>query len=387
VSNRIALIAVVVLTAAGLAVPAAGASPNLLVGLNDEANTLYGPEIDKTFTTMQELRTQVVRVNLYWGGGTYAVAKTKPTDATDPGDPAYDWSLYDRFVRYSSQYNIKVVFSFLFTPGWANGGKPRTAAPTNGSDLQKFAYAAAKRYSGTYIPPLEQQDPSNASTSLPLPAVRYWTAWNEPNNPIWLAPQFSGKTMVGAQNYVKICNAIYAGVHQTALGNEKVACGVTGPRGNNSPSSSRPSVDPLSFMRALKRYGLRKFDVYAHHPYYGSPRETPTFRPSGGTVELGNIDVLIKQLTSLWGAKRLWITEYGYQTYPEDKVFGVTWAKQAAYLTQAYSIARRNPRIDMMLWFLLKDDTNIVQGWQSGLVTAKWAHKPSFNAFRNVPRG
>jgi hypothetical protein len=392
VSNRIALIAAVALTAAGLAVPAAGASPNLLVGLNDEANTLYGPEIDKTFTTMQQLRTQVLRVNMYWGGNQYGVAKSKPADATDPGDPAYDWSLYDRLVRYSSQYNIKVVFSILFTPGWANGGKPRTYAPTNPGDLQKFAYAAAKRYSGTYIPPVEQQDPSNTSTALPLPAVRYWTAWNEPNNPIWLAPQWkkvAGKwTIESARNYVKICNAVYAGVHQTALSNEKVACGVTGPRGNNAPTSGRPSVDPMSFMRALHTDGLRKFDVYAHHPYYGQRTETPTFvpNPKSGTVELGNISTLIAQVTKLWGPKRIWITEYGYQTPPE-RLLAVTDAQQARYLSQAYAIARKNPRIDMMLWFLLKDDTAIANGWQSGLVTATWAHKPSFNAFRNVPRG
>jgi hypothetical protein len=386
VSNRIALTAATVLAAAGLAVPAAGAAPHMLVGINDEANTLYG-DPDVNFPILQQLRTQVLRVNLYWGGNQYAVAKSKPATPTDPGDPAYDWSLYDRFVRYSSQYNIKVVFSILFTPGWANGGKAKNVAPTNGADLQKFAYAAAKRYSGTYIPPPEQQDPDNSSSALPLPAVRYWTAWNEPNNPIWLAPQFSGKTLVGARNYVKICNAVYGGVHQTALSNEKVACGVTGPRGNNSPNSSRPSVDPMSFMRGLKTYGLKKFDVYAHHPYYGAPSESPTYVPTkGNAVQLGNINVLLAQVTKFWGPKHLWITEYAYQTTPQDKVFGVTWAKQAAYLTQAFSIARKNPRIDMMLWFMLKDDTNISLGWQSGLMTASGAHKPSFNAFRNLPR-
>jgi putative glycosyl hydrolase len=390
VPKRIALLAVVVLATAGLAVSAANAAPHMLVGLNDEANTLYGPEIDKTFPTMQELRTQVLRVNMYWGGTKYGVAQSRPANPTDPGDPAYDWSLYDRVVRYSSQYGIKVVFSILFTPGWANGGKARTAAPKNPADLQKFAYAAARRYSGTYTPPLAQQDPNNASTALPLPAVRYWTAWNEPNNPIWLAPQYQriggSWVPVGARNYVKICNAVYAGVHQTRLANEKVACGVTGPRGNNAPRSARPSVDPMSFMRALYRYGLRRFDVYAHHPYYGSPRETPTYKPRGGTVQLGNINVMISQLTKYWGRKPLWITEYGYQTYPQDKVFGVTWAKQASYLKQADAIARANPRIQMFCWFLLKDDTNIANGWQSGLVTATWAKKPAFNVFRAMPR-
>ena len=72
--------------------------------------------------------------------------------------------------------------------------------------------------------------------------------------------------------------------------------------------------------------------------------------------ELGNIDILIREVTKLYGNKRIWITEYGYETNPPDTIFGVSWAKQAAYLKQAFAIARANPRIDLMLWFLLRDD-------------------------------
>ena len=34
----------------------------------------------------------------------------------------------------------------------------------------------------------------------------------------------------------------------------------------------------------------------------------------------------------------------------------MSWTKQATYLSQAYAIARANPRIDMMIWFLMKDE-------------------------------
>jgi hypothetical protein len=100
-------------------------------------------------------------------------------------------------------------------------------------------------------------------------------------------------------------------------------------------------------------------------------------------VTLGNLNDLIHEVTVLYGNKRIWITEYGYQTNPPDRIFGVTYAQQAAYLTQAFGIARRNPRIDMMLWFLLKDDPN-PNGWQSGLITARGARKPSFAAFQRL---
>jgi hypothetical protein len=390
---RIALVAAALTAAAGVSASAAAAAPHMLVGIDDEASTLYGNPVT-AFATLKSLRAQVVRVNLYWGGNKWAVANKQPTEPTNPGDRAYDWALYDRLVEYANAHNIKVVFSILFTPSWANGGKGRTVAPTSSKALQDFAYAAAERYSGYWTPPAWQQDPTLGIGNAPLPAVKMWTAWNEPNNPVYLTPQWKrvgGKWEIwSAHEYVKICNAVYTGVHSLLISpergpvpGEQVACGVTAPRGNNAPRSSRPSVDPLAFMRALKTYGLKRFDVYAHNPYYGSPRETPTTRPAKPSVALGNIDVLLTQLTKLWGAKHLWITEYGYQTKPQDKLFGVTYAKQAQYLTQAIAIARKNPRIDMLIWFLLKDEP---QGgnWQSGLMTSTGVAKPSYSAFQKL---
>ncbi|HVH52181.1 MAG TPA: hypothetical protein VM690_08555, partial [Gaiellaceae bacterium] len=67
-------------------------------------------------------------------------------------------------------------------------------------------------------------------------------------------------------------------------------------------------------------------------------------------------------------------------------IFGVSWAAQAADMRAAYAIARKNPRIDMLLWFLIKDEAN-PSGWQSGLATVSGRHKPSWNVFKSLPRG
>jgi hypothetical protein len=195
--------------------------------------------------------------------------------------------------------------------------------------------------------------------------------------------------MQSAADYARICTAVYNGVHASLTAGERVACGGTAPRGNNNPSSSRPSISPLAFLRAVKKAGLKNFDAWAHHPYYAGPSDQPTTKPvtakgaPATAVTLGNIGDLIKELTRLYGNKRVWITEYGYQTNPPDPIFGVTYAQQAAYLKQAFAIAKKNPRIDMMLWFLLRDDPN-PNGWQSGLVTVSWAKKPAFAAFERL---
>ncbi|HLX19035.1 MAG TPA: DUF5722 domain-containing protein [Gaiellaceae bacterium] len=406
-SKRIALLAALTIVA-GLAVSAAGAAPtthatakssHLLVGINDEADTLYGNPVTG-FNALKALHAQVLRVNLYWGGTPWAVSRgAKPADPTDPGDPAYNWSLYDRLVRYATTYHIQIVFSILFTPSWANGGKARTVAPTNPQDLQDFAYAAAQRYSGYYIPPAWQQQPTLAGPTTPLPLVTKWTAWNEPNNPVFLTPQYQkqgGKWVIeSAVNYAKICNAIYTGIHTALISvgrtipGEQVACGVTAPKGNDAPATARASVDPLSFLTAAHAAGMKTFDVYAHHPYYAAPDESPTFVPTGKDkrrIQLANIGTLLSLVSKYYGPKHLWITEYGYQTNPPDKTFGVSYAKQAAYLTQAYAMAKKNPRIDMLLWFLIKDEPNL-GGWQSGLETVTGKHKPAWNAFVKAATG
>jgi hypothetical protein len=371
--RRIGVAAAIVFVAAGLCVPAASAKAHLLIGLQDDAMTLRGNP-NFTFSTLKQLRTQIVRINLNWND----VAKRRPAHPQDPADPAYDWDVYDRAIRYSSQYGIQVLLTILFTPSWANGGRARNVPPSNYTDLRNFAYAAAERYSGHYIANTDNFD------ELPLPAVKYWTAWNEPANPNWLQ-QVSGGRFVSPRSYARICTAIWQGVHFTNFAGEKVACGVTGPRGNNAPRSSRPSLSPLAFMRLTKAAGLRNLDAYAHNPYYGKPSEKPASKPAGSSaVTLGNMNTLISLVNKLWGKKRIWITEYGWQT-PPDRIFGVSLARQAAYVGQSFAIARKNPRIDLMVWFMLRDDTNIGIGWQSGFLTAGGKKKPAFNVFARLP--
>jgi hypothetical protein len=382
VSDRRWVLAAALAVAAALSVPAATASSGMLIGIYDEGSTFYD-DSTQVFTRYQTLGIDVLRVNLYWGGK-IGVAKTRPFDGADPRDAGYDWSLYDRVAAFAGAYKIQLLFSITGTPRWANGGASPNRPPKNFADLRDFAYAAAARYSGTYI----------GTDGRTLPAVHLWAAWNEPNNPAFLRPQYvrrGGKWAIqSAVDYAKICNAVYSGVHATLYDGEQVACGVTGPRGNNNPLSARPAVAPIAFLTAAKKAGMKTFDAYAHNPYYGTPTETPATKPpptkGGGrptAVTLANIDDLISEVTRLYGRKKFWITEYGYQTRPPDSQFGVSWALQARYLTQAFAIARKNPRIDMMLWFLVKDEPQL-SGWQSGLVTVEGRKKPSFEAFRKV---
>ncbi len=202
-SKRIALLGVLAAIACAVTASTASASPSMMKGIYDDANLLTG-DPDQNYAILGDLRTKVVRMNLHWGGP-LGVAGVDPTvRPTDPNDGQYDWSLYDRAVTYATQYGIQVVFSIVGTPAWANNGRGLRVAPTNMSNLRDFAYAAAKRYSGS-LP---------ASAGRPLP----------PDGAATGSPGTSRTTRSGSrrrpraaassapQTYAKICNAVVTGV-------------------------------------------------------------------------------------------------------------------------------------------------------------------------------
>ena len=381
--RAIAVLAAAVIAAAAFGASTAKASSFIEKGIFDDAQILYGNP-DRVFPTLQQMKTKLIRVNLWWGGPGLTVAPRRPADPRDPDDPAYDWATYDRTVVYAKQFGMKVVFSILGTPRWANAGKGWNVAPTKMADLKNFVTAAARRYDGSFV-----RDADGAT----LPRVPYWLVWNEPNNPVFLKPQYvkrSGKwVIVSGRTYAQICNASVQALKSVSK-SFKVGCGVTGPRGNNNPSTPRASVSPLPFLRAMIAGGARGFDAYAHHPYGGSKLETPLSVPPQGihgnaptAVTLGNLDLLTTELARLGLNVRLWITEYGYQTNPPDRLVGVSWPLQALYMRLAWDKLKKNKRVDMFIWFLLRDETRLA-GWQSGLYTASNIRKDAREAFERL---
>ena len=381
--RTVCLATAALLAAALVLAPGAGAgsaSSFIRPGIYDDAEFLFGNP-DRVFPILRQMNTRLLRMNLRWGGPN-GVAQRKPANPSDPDDPAYDWRAYDRAVVRARLAGVESMFAIVGTPSWANGGQSWNVAPRSAIDLRRFAVAAARRYDGT-----NRDEDGNL-----IPAVRLWIAWNEPNNPVFLKPQYvrrgSGWTVQSARDYARICNAIVRGI-KSIDSLSKVGCGVTAPRGNNNPLSARPSVAPITFLRAMKAAGAAGFDAYAHHPYYGTRFETPSTPPPvvkgqpPTAVTLGNFDVLVKELTRLYGYKRIWVTEYGYQTNPPDRVFGVSWHDQAKYMTEAYQRLRRSARVDVFIWFLLRDEAR-PEGWQSGLYTRKWVRKDAREAFEHL---
>jgi hypothetical protein len=359
---KILLVAAVV---AALAPAAATAAPRMLVGFQDDPTFRWRPDRTTMFDRALQTNARILKTTVYW----YAIAPNRPARATDPFDKGYYFEDLDDFVRNAQARGFDVLMSIWGTPGWANGNKGKNRLPTRLSDLTSFSRALASRYSGRY------------------PGFGYvgrFAIWNESNLEQFLAPQFdaSGRS-VGPANYAKLYRAAYAGIkagNRAAL----VAAGETSARGRDrfvKGLRTQQTHSPGRFAELVsKARPAIRFDAWSHHPYPTSPNLPPTQRVRWPNVTLPQLTRFEQSLDG-WFRKRnipIWITEYGHETRPEERL-GVTRAKQAAYADQALSIVEKDPRVQMFIWFVFRDDPTST--WQSGLLGRTTLPKPAFLRF------
>ena len=282
-----------VLAALALVVAApAQASHGAAFGIQDDAWLMYGPgTLPERLTTLENLGVGVVRFTLRWD----QVAPQKP--ASPRSASGYDWGPSGDVLDALHEQGIRALVTLYGSPRWANGGGSPAHLPSTG--FGDFAYAAAQRF----------------------PWVRLWTAWNEPNSRTFSVP-------VSPSLYVqKVLNPAFASLHAASASNQ-VAGGVTSPRKTAS------GMSPLAFMQGMHAAHAR-LDAYAQNPYPVSRGETPRHAVCStcGYFTMANLPTIRADVTRYFGAKPLWLTEYGYQTNPPDRLLGVSYAQQAAYLS------------------------------------------------------
>jgi hypothetical protein len=332
--KRILLIAALLGTVLVAGEPAA-ASPSVRYGLQDDAWLVHGPgTLEDRVATLDRMGVELVRFTLNW----HEVERVRGKR---------EWGSADVVLEELRRSGIAAVVTLYGTPRWANGGRLPNWAPTSAGTFAAFAAAAAKRY----------------------PWVKLWLVWNEPNQRRWLRPT-TPRTYV-----TKLLNPAYAALHRASRG-VKVGGGITAPRGSTG------GVSPVAWIRGMDAAGAR-LDAYAHNPYPLDRHQTPW---TGAcryceTITMASLRRLRYEVARAFGGRtRIWLTEYGYQTNPPDRLLGVSNATQARHLADAAWRAFKEPRVDMLIHFLYRDEPEVAR-WQSGLMTAGGAAKPARRAF------
>jgi hypothetical protein len=271
-----------------------------------------------TYAAMQAIHGSVVRPNVYWA---VVAPKTLPAgfNASDPGDPNYNWTGLDAAVSNAAAHHLQVILTFLDAPSWAQGPGPERVDVSSGAwdpNVNMFAaflHAVAVRYGGGY------PDPANPGRKLPR--VKYWEPWNEPNIPGY----FSAPDPLGA--YRTLQNRAYS-VLKAVHGDNVVALG------GLAPVTPVPgSIPPLDFSaqllcvhrsgrgyRTTRRCQRAHFDAYDIHPY--SLGFSPTKRaPKRGDTLVGDMPT-VSALVRAAGRYPIWATEFDWPTNPPNTQLG-----------------------------------------------------------------
>ena len=355
--TRRALLILLVLVV-GFLTAGAHAADRMWVGFTDDPKLRFDDDRAAELDLVAASHATVVRTLVQW----WTTAPTRPTDATDPFDPAYHFDDLDELVRNAQSRGIEVEMAVWGTPRWANGDRAQQYAPDDPRDFQNFMQAVAARYSGRY--------PG-------FPFVRFYGIWNESNLATFLRPQFdAGGKIVGPSVYARLA---IAGVRGVKAGNAQalVSIGETSSNGRNKRVAGlTDTIAPGTFLELVAKAAPRlKFDAWAQHPYPFPVGQAPTQKvrwPNVGMTSLPTLEAALDR--RFRKGIPIWITEYGNETRPGEPK-GVTEAQQATYLAQAVAMARKDARVRMFIWFVFRDSTGST--WQSGLDRFDGTPKPA----------
>ncbi|HTI35401.1 MAG TPA: hypothetical protein VL422_17115 [Miltoncostaea sp.] len=354
-------------TAVGaLAVPATGLAGVAAIQ-DDVLTTAPLDSIPTRIDMVTQTKAKVTRIDILWS----LVAPTQPVNPTDPNDPAYDWSRLDAIFTGLSAAGITPIVSTYSTPDWAVAGR-NTAHPTTvynpnaprPAQFAQFMQAVATRYNGFFIP---------TGGVAPLPKVRHFEIWNEPN----LKAFFRVNTKSSVAAYANLVKAAYPKI-KLANSRAQVIAGVAGPRSTDGQGnvSARVWLNTLTASKSLK------FDAYSQHIY---PSRGPLFRSKSYDKAFPtwrSLPEIFAALDQKRKGMKLYVTEAGYTTGTTSfRTAKVSKGQQKTFLKQIFALKDvKGPRVAAVVWFNLQDNKD----WPGGLITQAGVKKPAYTAFTSV---
>jgi hypothetical protein len=430
------VVAVVALAGSGSSGGASGRQMESI--FQDDQMLLYEPTptVARTLDLLHRMGVDRVRVTVLWAAVAPGAASTRrPAHfrATDPDAyPAAGWAPYDRVVELAGARGIAVDFN-VTAPGplWAMvhpapSAKVATHYRPSPKEFGSFVEAIGRRYSGHWTV-------RGANGTATIPRVSFWTIWNEPNQPGWLAPQWRAvgrrRVVDSPRLYRVYVDAAYAALAATSHtpSSDTILIGELAPEGTEGSKDENP-LPPLPFLRALycvgpdykplrgalvgllhcpsggspaefvkANPGLFEASGFAHHPYafFLAPNVSMSDANFAPLADMGRLEHALDAIFASYGVHRslpIYVTEYGYETNPPDPFRGVSLADQAAYLNEAEYLAWKDPRVRSMAQFLLLDSApnprfkrGTIGYWdtfQTGLMFSNGKAKPSFRAYR-----
>jgi hypothetical protein len=320
---------------------------------------------------------KMIRILLDWRT---VAPRPRPSgfDPVDPADPAYTWGHVDDVLVSIASAGFEPILTVQYAPAWAEGpgAGPEGGVRPDPVEFGRFALAAAKRYSGSFVP---VTDPYSEQYNEPLPRVRYWMAWNEPNRDYFFMPQYESGRLSSPGHYRSMVNRFADAVHSVHPTNIVIAGGL-------APLGKPGKPAPLAFMRSFLSSPV-KFDVWSHHPYTsGGPTHHALKRDDVSLGDLPEMRAVLRsavragRVVNSTGSAGFWVTEFSWDSNPPDPrglkaSIHARWVSEALYRMWANGVS-------VVTWFRIRDDPLSVSPYQSGFFRSDGRPKASLTAFR-----
>jgi hypothetical protein len=265
-------------------------------------------------------------------------------DARNPASPAYRFAILDAAVISAVSAGETPLLVVSHAPAFAEAphrwdyAYPGSWAPSPAA-LQAFAAALARRYDGSFADPLHE--------GRVLPRVRLFQAWNEPNLPRYLEPQWAVAnghwSAFSPLLYRQMLNSFYAGIKSVQPTGVVVAAGIA-PNGDPAGVGRMAPTVFLGAMLCLRDAGRcpdpAHFDVLAFHPLsIGNPDVSAASSEDVSIADAAKVTSLLRRAQRLRtvrpaGAKPVWVTELNWESAPQSPT-GVPANRQAPWISRA----------------------------------------------------
>jgi hypothetical protein len=355
------LLPIAALLACLVAPAAAPAATNLELAVQDDPvllNRSWGDD-QLALDRAVEMGATWVRVNLRWAASmpdSQAKARHKPHIV------AWDFSRLSRLLDQTDGRGLNVQVTLTGpAPAWATSDHRVGNRTPSKQQFGRFVGAAVRAFSGR---------------------VTRWSVWNEPNWNTQLGPRSRAASI-----YRGLYRSAYAAITAEQPGAQVLI-------GEMMPGANRThSIPLLRFLRtvACKRCPSLRADGFALHPYNFARRPSKARSSNRDIVEMGSLSRLTRALDDLsargrlrprrGGRMPLYLTEFGYHTTGPVAVSSSTHAR---WMTEAYTIAERNPRVRQLLQYQLIDPWPASVSWRSAVLKRDGTPTAAFRALAKL---
>src|SRR4051794_22178906 len=349
------------------------APPGLVLGVTEGNPYLIRPgAVPRPFARWRDLLTELhpryLRLLVIWSQ--LQSRRDRPPDWAKPADgclrdrePCAIFAGMRDQLRAAHAAGLEVVVDIFSTPPWAAGpraGCERPGTPPTARMPDLDAYRALVRSL------LEEA----RAEGVPL---RWWSAWNEPNHPVFLNPQRgrcdSAAPTLAAEHYAQLVRALKSEL-DAFPGEQRIVLGETAALDEPRPTATGAA----EFAAALPRDVVCSAAVWAQHAYVGVDSDLAGDAPAGTVVR--EVEEALAARGCPGDAPRVWITETGVPAGG-----GRAGSRALAGALRRWPAA---PRVDAAFQYTFREDT----AFRVGLADITLAElRPAYAAWRGAADG